>query len=132
VLEGKRVLVVDDSIVRGTTSRKLIGMLRGGGAREVHVRIASPPVAWPCFYGIDTPTRSELIASSHTIDEIRRYLAADSVGYLSLDGLTDAVYGIEGRDRELPRDSYCHACFSGEYPVPVRPPHPRQLRLVNA
>ena len=81
------MVVVDDSIVRGTTSRKIVKMVRDAGAREVHLRISSPPTAWPCYYGIDTPTRSELIASSHTIDEIRDYVTADSLGYLSLDGL---------------------------------------------
>jgi amidophosphoribosyltransferase len=132
VLDQKRVIVVDDSIVRGTTSRKIIGMLRSAGAREVHVRIASPPVAWPCFYGIDTPTRSELIASSHSSEEIRRYLNADTLAYLSLDGLVDAVHSIEAKSGSLPRDSYCHACFSGDYPVPIHPAPKRALGLVNA
>ena len=128
VLQGKRVIVVDDSIVRGTTSRKLVGMLRGAGAREVHVRISSPPTKWPCFYGIDTPTRSELIASSHSVDEIRRYLTADSLGYLSLEGLTAAVQEV------APKSSgYCNACFSGDYPVPVGDERPhRHLRVVGS
>ncbi|MEM9695516.1 MAG: amidophosphoribosyltransferase [Myxococcota bacterium] len=136
-LKDKRVIVVDDSIVRGTTSRKLVKMLRGAGAREVHVRISSPPTVWPCFYGIDTPTRSELIAASHSVEEICRYLGADSLGYLSLDGLVDTVHREEqravGDDEEPPRrDAYCHACFSGEYPVPVGTANrPRQLRLVR-
>jgi len=144
-LRDKRIIVVDDSIVRGTTSRKLVGMLRAAGAREVHVRISSPPTKWPCFYGIDTPTRSELIASSHSVDEIRRYLRADSLGYLSLDGLVDVVHAAEvaaGENRPAPedddkphlpvvRDGYCHACFSGDYPVPVGERGPRQLRLVR-
>jgi amidophosphoribosyltransferase len=101
---------------------------------QSNVRIASPPVAWPCFYGIDTPTRSELIASSHSIEEIRRYLTADTLGYLSLDGLIDAVHGVEARAsaNDLARDSYCHACFSGDYPLPVKPERPHALRLVNA
>ncbi len=119
-LQGKRVIVVDDSIVRGTTSRKLVGMLRGAGAREVHVRISSPPTKWPCFYGIDTPTRSELIASSHSVEEIRRYLTADSLGYLSLDGLAAAVREAEsaaGTANGQP--GHCHACFSGDYPVAI-------------
>jgi amidophosphoribosyltransferase len=116
-LRGKRVVVVDDSIVRGTTSRKLVGMLRGAGATEVHVRIASPPTAWPCFYGIDTPTRAELIAASHDVGEIRRYLRADSLGYLSLEGLVDAVNACESRAHATPRDSYCDACFTGRYPI---------------
>ncbi|MBM4360140.1 MAG: amidophosphoribosyltransferase [Deltaproteobacteria bacterium] len=121
-LDGKRVIVVDDSIVRGTTSRKLVGMLRSAGAREVHVRISSPPTTWPCFYGIDTPTRSELIAASHDVEEIRRYLQADSLGYLSLDGLLEAVReasGGKGRGSEDGGDRHCHACFSGVYPVPI-------------
>src|SRR5205085_12559288 len=87
VLAGKRVVVVDDSIVRGTTSRKIVGMIRGAGASEVHVRISSPPTVGPCLYGIDTPTREELIASKKTRDGIRQYLEADSLGYLSLQGL---------------------------------------------
>jgi amidophosphoribosyltransferase len=136
-LAGKRVIVVDDSIVRGTTSRKLVGMLRGAGASEVHVRISSPPTLWPCYYGIDTPTRAELIAASHSVEEIRRYLRADSLGYLSLEGLVQAVHEteVEGHSGELnpPLDGYCHACFSGTYPVPfAQSGRPRQLRLVNA
>ncbi len=139
-LENKRVIVVDDSIVRGTTSRKLVGMLRHAGAKEVHVRISSPPTMWPCYYGIDTPTRAELIAASHSADEICRYLRADSLGYLSLEGLVDAVHHAEREARgragqeavALPRDSYCHACFSGRYPVPFEgADRPRQLRLVQ-
>jgi len=108
VLSGKRVAVIDDSIVRGTTSRKIVRMIRDAGAREVHVRISSPPTRWPCYYGIDTPSRSELIASSHTADEIARYVAADSLAYLSIEGLHRAVSGA----------GYCNACFSGNYPVP--------------
>jgi amidophosphoribosyltransferase len=133
-LRGKRVIVVDDSIVRGTTSRKLVGMIRAAGAKEVHLRISSPPSAWPCFYGIDTPTRAELIASSHSVEEIRRYLRADSLGYLSLEGLIDAVQEAEGRALGKPRarESYCHACFSGEYAVPFEKPEGRRvLRVVN-
>jgi amidophosphoribosyltransferase len=106
VLRGQRVVVVDDSIVRGTTARKLVKMLRAAGAREVHVRISSPPTAWPCYYGIDTPTRQELIAASHGVEEIARYLTADSLRYLSLEGLTRAA-GDEG--------GWCDACFSGNY-----------------
>ncbi|TCK58364.1 amidophosphoribosyltransferase [Seleniivibrio woodruffii] len=107
VIDGKRVVVVDDSIVRGTTSRKIVKMLREAGAKEVHMRISSPPTAFPCFYGIDTPTRKELIASTHTVEETRKYITADSLGYLSIEGLMDCV-GSE---------NYCHACFSGEYPT---------------
>ena len=100
VLRGKRVVVIDDSIVRGTTSRKIVKMVRDAGAREVHLRISSPPTQWPCYYGIDTPTRRELIASSHSVDEIARYVTADSLGYLSLDGMLEAV---GGGDALLPR-----------------------------
>ncbi len=120
-LEGRRVVVVDDSIVRGTTSRKIVRMIRSAGAREVHVRISSPPIQWPCYYGIDTPTRKELIASSHAGEEIRRYLDADSLGYLSLEGMLKAVGGDGGR--------FCHACFSGEYRVGFPPEDTFQLRL---
>jgi amidophosphoribosyltransferase len=133
VIEGKRVVVVDDSIVRGTTSRKIVKMIRDAGAAEVHVRISSPPTEWPCFYGIDTPTRGELIASSHSVEEIGRYLTADSIGYLSLDGLIEAVRSTESRsDKPVTKQSYCHACFSGQYPIPFVPSaRQRQLRLVN-
>lgn len=108
VLEGKRVVIVDDSIVRGTTSRKIVSMVQGAGAGEVHVRISCPPTISPCYYGIDTPTRRELIASSHSVEEIRRYIRADSLGYLSLDGMLRAV-GKEG--------GFCLSCFTGRYPV---------------
>jgi len=110
VLEGKRVVVVDDSIVRGTTSMKIVDMIRKAGAKEVHVRISSPPTAWSCFYGIDTPTREELIASKKSAEEIRKFIGADSLGYLSQEGL----YWFEKRsDREW----FCDACFTGDYPV---------------
>ncbi|MDC0713439.1 amidophosphoribosyltransferase [Stigmatella sp. ncwal1] len=108
VLKGKRVVVVDDSIVRGTTSRKIVKMLKAAGAVEVHLRISSPPTVWPCYYGIDTPSRQELIASNHTTEEIARYVTADTLGYLSLEGLGTAV-----GDRE--RNTFCTACFSGKY-----------------
>ena len=113
LLRGKRVIVIDDSIVRGTTSRKIVKMVRDAGAREVHLRISSPPTQWPCYYGIDTPTRRELIASSHSVDEIARYVTADSLGYLSLEGMLKAVSGPNGDPT-----GYCHACFSGEYAIP--------------
>ena len=109
VLEGKIVVVVDDSIVRGTTSRRLIRMMRQAGARQVHFRISSPPIRYPCFYGIDMPTRSELIASSHSIDEIKTYLRVDSLGYLSEEGLYAQT--------SLEADNYCMACFNGSYGV---------------
>jgi amidophosphoribosyltransferase len=121
LIQGKRVVVIDDSIVRGTTSRKIVKMLRDAGAREVHLRISSPPTRWPCFYGIDTPSRSELIASSHNIDEIAKYVTADSVGYLSVEALHTAVGGT----------GYCDACFTGNYPVAFEKPSVRrQLSLV--
>jgi amidophosphoribosyltransferase len=134
VLEGKRVVVVDDSIVRGTTSRKIVRMVRDAGAREVHVRISSPPTAWPCYYGIDTPTREELIASRQTVPEIAAFLGADSLGYLSLEGLVESVREVEGAatgGEKPPKDSYCHACFSGEYAVPMPQATGRRLHLVN-
>jgi amidophosphoribosyltransferase len=110
VLKGKRVVVVDDSIVRGTTSRKIVKMLRAAGASEVHLRISSPPTQWPCYYGIDTPSRQELIASNHTVDEIARYVTADSLGYLSQEGLASAVGDPESK-------TFCTACFTGKYPT---------------
>lgn len=109
VIEGKRVVVVDDSLVRGTTSRGLIRMIRQAGAREVHLRIASPPITGPCHYGIDTPTRAELIAASKSLEEIRDHVGVDTLGYLSLAGTLRATGG-DG-------DGYCHACFSGQYPT---------------
>jgi amidophosphoribosyltransferase len=110
VLEGKSVVVVDDSLVRGTTSRGLVNMLREAGAKEVHFRLASPPVRHPCFYGIDMPTKAELIAANRTTDEIAAYLGVDSLGYLSQEGMLDAVSGA---------GSFCTACFSGDYRAPL-------------
>jgi amidophosphoribosyltransferase len=121
MLAGKRVVVIDDSIVRGTTSRKIVRMVRGAGAREVHMRISSPPIHWPCYYGIDTPTRKELIAASHGVEEIRRYLGADSLGYLSLEGMLKATGADPG--------SFCHACFTGNYRVGIAPDESPQLPL---
>ena len=112
ILAGRRVVLVDDSIVRGTTSRKLVRMLRRNGATEVHFRIGSPPVTHPCFYGIDTPSRRELIGALKSPDEIREYLGADSIGYLSLEGLKAC---------ERDGTQFCSACFTGAYPVPVDP-----------
>lgn len=127
VMEGKRVVVVDDSIVRGTTSRKIIHMIRAAGAREVHFRISCPPTRFPCFYGIDTPNRRELIAASHTVDEIARYLRCDSLGYLSSEGMMAAVGASPGGA------GYCDACFSGRYPVAIpEPPAERQLSLLGS
>ena len=110
VLADRSVVVVDDSLVRGTTSKGLVQMIRAAGARQVHFRLASHPITGPCYYGIDTPTREELIAATHSIDEIRDFLGVDSLGYLSLDGMHRAAGS---------RNAFCDACFSGKYPVPV-------------
>ncbi|HEX9358990.1 MAG TPA: amidophosphoribosyltransferase [Streptosporangiaceae bacterium] len=111
VIAGQRVVVVDDSIVRGNTQQAIVAMLREAGAAEVHVRISSPPVAWPCFYGIDFATRAELIAGSSTVEEIRDSIGADSLGFISLEGLTEAT--------TIPAGRLCRACFDGQYPIPV-------------
>ncbi|MFC7407165.1 amidophosphoribosyltransferase [Georgenia alba] len=112
VIDGKRLVVVDDSIVRGNTQRALVRMLREAGAAEVHVRISSPPVKWPCFYGIDFATRAELIANGLSIEEIRDNIGADSLGYISVEGMVEAT--------TLPESRLCTACFTGRYPVPIR------------
>lgn len=112
LIEGKRVVLIDDSIVRGTTSQKIVKMVRDAGATEVHMRISCPPTIAPCYYGVDTPTRSELIASRLSIEEIRQFLEADSLGYLSLDGLLEAV-GDPGHKK------FCTACYTGQYPTPL-------------
>lgn len=111
ILEGKKVVIVDDSLVRGTTSRGLVQMIRQAGAKEVHFRIASPPITGPCWYGIDTPSKSELIAANNTVEQIRKHLGVESLGYLSLDGMLRAAGGD-------PKE-FCHACFSGAYPTPI-------------
>ena len=111
-IAGKRLVVVDDSIVRGTTTPRVVGLLRKAGATEVHLRICAPPIRHPCFFGVDMATKWELIAARKTIPEIREHLGADSLGYLSVDGLIRAV--------DLPRDIFCLACFTGEYPIPVQ------------
>jgi amidophosphoribosyltransferase len=120
VLEGKSVVMVDDSIVRGTTTRGLVAMVRAAGAREVHMRVSSSPITGPCYYGIDTPNREELIAANMTVDEIAGALGVDSLGYLSLDGMLESV--PDGPD------GFCHACFSGDYPTPP-PTDPQKLRF---
>ena len=128
-IRGKRLIVVDDSIVRGTTTRQIVAMLREAGAAEVHIRITCPPIRWPCFYGIDMSTRAELVAADLAVDEIRAYVGADSLGYLSLEGLVRAT--------GEPAEDFCRACFDGEYPIPV-PEHAGkfvledQLRLPTA
>ena len=122
LLEGKRVVVVDDSIVRGTTSKKIVKMLREvGGAKEVHMKISSPPTVAPCFYGIDTPTRQELIAYTHMIEETRKYITADTLAYLSLEGL-----------KKIVPDSgdYCSACFDNEYPIGFPGEHLEQMEII--
>ena len=111
IIEGKRIVVVDDSIVRGNTQRAIVRMLREAGAREIHVRISSPPVKWPCFYGIDFATRAELIASGLDVEEIRRSIGADSLGYVSLEGLVEAT--------EIAENKLCSACFTGKYPIAI-------------
>ena len=125
VLQGKRVIVVDDSIVRGTTSRKIIRMLRDAGAREVHLRISSPATTGPCYYGIDTPTRGELIASANSVEEIRRFVEADTLAYLSNDGMYTYFNGE--------KNGFCDACFTGKYPVHFEDEgHIKQLHLFDA
>jgi amidophosphoribosyltransferase len=109
ILEGKRVVLVDDSIVRGTTSRKIVRLVKAAGAREVHVRISCPPTVSPCFYGVDTPSRKDLIGATHTVEQIREFVEADSLAYLSLKGLREAVGDT--------RNSYCTSCYTGVYPV---------------
>ncbi len=122
VIAGKRIVVVDDSVVRGTTSRELVQMLRQAGAREVHFRLASPPITGPCYYGIDTPDRAQLIAANHSIDEIRRHLGVDTLGYLSREGMLASAHGE--------RHVYCDACFSGAYPTP--PPGAADIAVERA
>jgi amidophosphoribosyltransferase len=110
-IRGKRLVVIDDSIVRGTTTKQVVSMLREAGATEVHIRVTCPPLQWPCFYGIDMPTRQELIAADLTVEQIRSYVGADSLGYLSLDGMVAAAGGE--------KESFCRACFDGEYPIEI-------------
>jgi amidophosphoribosyltransferase len=122
ILAGKRVVLIDDSIVRGTTSRKIVKMVRAAGAAEVHLRISCPPTISPCFYGVDTPRRQELIAATHSLEEIRKYVAADTIGYLSLDGLLASVTLGRG-------PSYCTSCYTGKYPVAFPRDHNQYLQL---
>jgi len=121
ILDGKRVVLVDDSIVRGTTSRKIVRMIKAAGATEVHLRISCPPTISPCFYGVDTPRRSELIAATHTLDEIRKYVGADSLAYLSLEGMLSSVNSH--------RAHYCTSCYTGVYPVPFPKGQGDQVQL---
>ncbi|HSS96209.1 MAG TPA: phosphoribosyltransferase family protein, partial [Terriglobales bacterium] len=110
LLEGKRVVLIDDSIVRGTTSRKIVRMIRSAGAKEVHMRISCPPTISPCFYGVDTPSKKQLIAANKTVEEIREYIGADSLSYLSVEGLKKAC-------GEGAKTNYCTACYTGKYPT---------------
>jgi amidophosphoribosyltransferase len=118
-VRGKRVVVVDDSIVRGTTTRQIIQTLREAGAAAVHMRITSPPVRWPCFYGIDMSTRQELVASDLSVEEVREFIGADSLAYLELDSVVEATGS--------PRGEFCRACFDGEYPIPIPEQTPTKL-----
>ncbi|MGO4900495.1 amidophosphoribosyltransferase [Bacillus sp. GM2] len=131
VVEGKRVVMVDDSIVRGTTSRRIVTMLREAGATEVHVRISSPPIAHPCFYGIDTSTHEELIASSHSVEEIRQEIGADTLSFLSIEGLLSGI----GRQYEDENCGQCMACFTGKYPTEIYQdtvlPHVKEIVLTK-
>jgi len=130
VLSGKRVVIVDDSIVRGTTSRKIVKMIRAAGAKEVHMRISSPPMCFSCYYGVDTPIREELIASSLNIDEINKYITSDTLGYLSLEGVMRAVTSYKQMHG---KENFCDACFTGNYPVEIVDSEIkiRQLRLFD-
>jgi amidophosphoribosyltransferase len=112
ILDGKRVVVVDDSIVRGTTTPQVVKLLKRAGAKEVHMRICAPPIRYPCFFGVDMASRWELIAAQKTIPEIRDFIGADSLGFQSVDGLIEAV--------ALPKEIFCLACFTGDYPIPVQ------------
>ena len=114
VIKGKRVILIDDSIVRGTTSKKIVQMIREAGAKEVNLLISSPPTINPCFYGVDTPDKQDLIAASHNIDEIKDIIGADRLSYISIDGLYRAVEGMS-RNNKMPQ--YCDACFTGQYPI---------------
>ena len=132
VLEGKDIILVDDSIVRGTTSRKIVEMLRAAGARKIHMRIASPPTRYSCFYGIDTPARSELLAANHDDNQkMAKILKVDSLSFISIDGLYQAVAKLK-RDPDMPQ--YCDACFSGDYPIALKDSEEdfsNQLSLLN-
>jgi amidophosphoribosyltransferase len=120
-IRGRRLVVVDDSIVRGTTTRQIVQTLRETGAAQVHLRIVSPPIRWPCFYGIDMSTRRELIAAGASVEEVQAFVGADSLGYLSLDGLVAATGS--------PKEAFCRACFDGEYPIPVGDEEPSKFAL---
>ena len=124
VIEGRRLIVIDDSIVRGNTTRQIVQMLRSAGAREVHMRISSPPIKWPCFYGIDMPDQDELIGSRLDVESIREHVGADSLAYLSLDGMMAAT--------QVPKDGFCTACFSSNYPIPIPAEQLRNKHVLEA
>ncbi|MGB2691295.1 MAG: amidophosphoribosyltransferase, partial [Thermodesulfobacteriota bacterium] len=130
VLNGKRVIIIDDSIVRGTTSRKIVKMIRAAGAKEIHVRISSPPTKFSCYYGIDTPVKEELIANSLNTEEIRKYITSDTLGYLSLEGVMNSV---EATKKVNGKENFCNACFTGKYPVELtdKKSKIKQLGLFN-
>jgi amidophosphoribosyltransferase len=111
VIEGRRVVVIDDSIVRGNTTRQIVSMLKEAGAREVHLRVSAPPIKWPCFYGIDMPDQDELIGSHKSVKEIEEHVGADSLAYLSVEGMLDST--------QIPKDTFCTACFTSNYPIPI-------------
>ena len=132
VVQGKRIVLVDDSIVRGTTSRKIVQMMRDAGAKEVHFRIASPPITHPDYYGIDTPERDKLLAATHDLEGMRKFIGADSLAFLSVDGIYRAM-GLPGRDAAKPQ--FTDHCFTGDYPTPLtdlgaQEASPRQLSLL--
>ena len=120
-VRGKRLVVIDDSIVRGSTTRQVVQILREAGATEVHMRITSPPVRWPCFYGIDMSTRQELVASDLSVEQVGEFIGADSLAYISLDSMIEAT-GAE-------KQGFCRACFDGEYPIPIPERTPTKLLL---
>jgi amidophosphoribosyltransferase len=123
VIEGKRLVVVDDSIVRGNTTRRIVRVLKSAGAREVHMRISSPPIKWPCFYGIDIPTRDDLIAAQKSVEEIREHIEADSLAYLSLEAMVAST--------QVPGDMFCTACFSSRYPIPIPEEDPLHKQMLE-
>jgi amidophosphoribosyltransferase len=124
VIEGRRVVVVDDSIVRGNTTKQIVAMLREAGAREVHLRISSPPIKWPCFYGIDMPDQDELIGANLSVEEIRAHVGADSLAYLSLEGMLAST--------QVPVENFCTACFSSRYPIPIPAHELRNKHVLEA
>lgn len=129
VIKGKRVILVDDSVVRGTTSKKIVDMVRAAGAKEVHLRISSPPTTDPCFYGVDTPSKDKLLASQMNVEKMAQFIGADSLSFLSVDAMYRAVGEAKGRNTSSPQ--YCDACFTGEYPVAIEDKNLSDLPLLN-